>query len=559
MNIPNAFERLDPDIQRMLWDMKWTSLHGFQVDAINAWFDTERDLLLMAHTAAGKTEAAFLPALSTIAPDRGRGSVRVMYVGPLKALINDQFRRVEDLCVRAEIPVHRWHGDVDAKRKRDVVAEPTGVVLITPESLEALLMLKGNQVNRMFSRLEAVIIDELHVFLESARGRQLNSLLARIDAARGNGKRTRRIGLSATIGDVAEAQQWLGGNADNTLLISSSDTGEKELLITTFIHRPQRAFADETATPETDTGSPAETVEEEDDEEVIDEGALLEIAEHVLKRFSGKTNLIFCNRKTDIEELADHLGRLCKRQNVPNEFTVHHGSLSKENREAVEQDLQSGRPHTALCSSTLELGIDVGYIDAVGHVRPPHSVSALKQRIGRSGRREGTVPRMWLYCPVLQVDTQDRLVRQLYPDLVQAIAEVQLMTEGWVEPPFHVTEDLSTLIQQVLSITRERGGTKASELSELLRNTHAFKGMSPQVFAQVLDELKRRDLLEHAEDGDLILGLRGEKLVSHYDFYAAFVAQDEYDVVNGKDHVGSIPIMVEYAPGHRFLLAGRRW
>ena len=204
-----AFERLDPGIQRVLWDMQWAELRPLQVDAINAWFDSDEDILLVAQTASGKTEAAFLPVLSALAPDRGAGSVRVLYVGPLKALINDQFRRVEDLCVRAEIPVHRWHGDVQAKAKRSVIEKPTGVLLITPESLEAMLMLKGSKVPFLFDRLEAIVIDEAHVFLESERGRQLSSLIARIEAVRRGKKRARKIGLSATIGDVDVACRWL--------------------------------------------------------------------------------------------------------------------------------------------------------------------------------------------------------------------------------------------------------------------------------------------------------------------------------------------------------------
>jgi ATP-dependent helicase Lhr and Lhr-like helicase len=546
-----AFERLHKDIQRVLWDMKWESLRQFQADAIQAWFDKRSDLILMANTAAGKTEAAFLPILSSIAEDTGSGSVRVLYIGPLKALINDQFRRVEDLCKRAEIPVHRWHGDVGADKKRNVLKDPSGVLLITPESLEALLMRRGRDIRRVVARLEAVVIDEMHVFLDSERGRQLCTQLRRIDVIREGAPPARRVGLSATIGDVETALTWIQRNGkDEPLVIRSEASREIELLVKTFVHeRP----APKLKAPEVDSaeGSVPEVDESSD---------LLSVAQHISENMKGTTNLVFCNRKSDIEVLADDLGEICERTRRANEYIVHHGSLSKQIRESVEAELQSGRPCTALCSSTLELGIDVGYVDSVGQLGPPHSVSALKQRLGRSGRRPGQPSRLWLYVPELRRSAKDPLPERLYPRLLQSAAMVTLMLQKWTEPPTLVTEDYSTLIQQTLSAIAERGGINAAEAHRLLCGTPAFSAITPELYMSLLRDLGTQDLVNQAPNKDLILGLQGEKITGHYEFYAAFEAADEYDVLEATRHIGSVNLMPGmYQPGDNLLLAGKRW
>lgn len=532
----DAFQRLHADLQRSLWDMQWRELRPLQSDAINAWFDVGDDLLLMAHTAAGKTEAAFLPVLSSVAADHGAGSFRAMYVGPLKALINDQFRRLDQLCERAEIPVHRWHGDVDQGKKKKALKDPGGVLLITPESLEAMLMLRGRTVPQLFSRLEAVVVDELHVFLDSERGRQLSSLLHRLDLARG--QRTRRVGLSATIGSPDDALRWMADGGGEARLIESGGGGEIELIIKTFMSDPRDSAADD-----------------EDD----GTGGLVGVARHLHEHFRGKTNLVFCNRKNQIEELSDLLARIATRGRVENEFRVHHGSLSRDFRHEVENELQSAKPRTALCSSTLELGIDVGECDAVGQVEPPHSVSSLRQRLGRSGRREGSASKLWMYIPLPSLPRDARLADRLHQPLIRAIAEVELMLEPWVEPVAHNRFDLSTLIQQTLSMIKQTGGLSASDLYEGVCRCVAFSEIPVATFTSMLRDLAAVDLIEQTATDDLILGLKGEKLAGHYDFYAAFATQDEWDVLNENRVIGSIVPSPSYMVGSHMLLAGKRW
>jgi ATP-dependent Lhr-like helicase len=535
----SAADRLHKSILHALHDLKWESLRDLQIKAIEGWFERQNDLLITANTASGKTEAAFLPLLSEIADDQGAGSIRILYIGPLKALINDQFRRVEELCARAEIPVHRWHGDVDATDKRNVISKPCGVLLITPESLEALFIRRGRELRRIFQNLHAVVIDEMHSFLESERGRQLTSQLTRLDLVRSELPRFRRIGLSATIGSIDEAKRWLSsGYAERVDIVESQGSRAVELVVKTIINP---------------TDDPIEN------DEPLTTG-LLGVAKHVLKTFHGSTNLFFANRKFDLESLADILRRLSERENIENQYLVHHGSLSKMLREHVEAELQSGRPCTALCSSTLEMGIDVGAVDAVGQLYSTHSVSSLKQRLGRSGRRVGNPSRLWLYVPVERCAGDADLSEQLYPDLVQALAVVELLLQKWIEPAFVCTLDLSTLIQQVLSSIAQHGGATAGQLFQTISASAAFHAITPDLFTLLLKDMGHADLIEQAGNGDLILGLKGEELVGHYDFYSSFYSSEEYSVYEGSQHIGQLSMpLTPYLPGDHILLAGRRW
>ncbi len=203
----DAFNVLAEPLRRCLWQMGWTHLRPIQASAIELVLCSEQDGLISASTASGKTEAAFLPVLSRI-HESPRPSVQALYVGPLKALINDQFRRLDELCEHAEIPVHRWHGDVTANRKSKLLMKPSGVLLITPESIESLFVNRSSALARLFSELQFVVIDEVHAFVGRERGRHLRSLLFRLE--RHVSAPFRLMALSATVGDAAfEYAKWM--------------------------------------------------------------------------------------------------------------------------------------------------------------------------------------------------------------------------------------------------------------------------------------------------------------------------------------------------------------
>ncbi len=541
-----AFDLLDRRVQRQLYAMKWPSLRPIQVDAIKAFLGSDEHLLLMAETAAGKTEAAFLPVLSTIA-DEPLGSVRAVYVGPLKALINDQFSRVEDLCTHLDMPVHRWHGDVGAARKDALVRRPGGVLLITPESLESLLVNRTAHLSRLFGGLRAIVIDELHAFLEGERGRHLASVLRRILRYRlPDEPGVRLVGLSATIGDRSVGQRFLSpDDADRVRVIA--DAGEvAEIRMLLHGYDAARLMEDAGIDPE---------AEDVDQEELVDAA----IAEDLVEHCRGHSNLVFANAKGDIEILADMANEGCRRAGLSESFLVHHGSLSREVREDSEERMKSGRPFTTICSSTLEMGIDIGSVRMVGQIGATWSVASLKQRMGRSGRKAGEARRLRTYVDSTLTPEAGNPISLLPVDLLQAIAVTDLMLEGWVEPPAQDGIDLSTLTHQIISTIAECGAITAAELHGRLCCDGPFRDVTPGLFIRLLRSLGSKDVIEQDARGMMILGLLGEKLRSRKDYYAAFATRTEYAVVAGGRLLGSLPIDTLPKVGDHIVFAARRW
>ncbi|TWT31793.1 DEAD/DEAH box helicase [Blastopirellula retiformator] len=544
-----AFDLLARPIQRILWDMQWRDLRPLQEEAIRRFFGEESDLLISAQTAAGKTEAAFLPVLSQLFTEPA-DSVQAMYVGPLKALINDQFRRLERLCERAEIPVHRWHGDVSASQKKLLLKRPSGVLLITPESIESLFINRKNQLPNLFRSLQYVVIDEIHALVGSERGTHLRSLLFRLQ--RHAAETFRMIGLSATLGDsFPQYENWLRPDRDRAVKLIRGPSGEKRLMFK--IH----GYRADLAPPK--SRRPEEQRPAEDEEQEFHRA----IADDIFKHFVGKRNLVFANNKTDVELYCHLLNERCRLENRPEEFLIHHGSLSKEIREFTEQQMQGDRPRTTVCSSTLELGIDIGSVAAVGHIDSPFTVNSQVQRLGRSGRGDGEPQCMRVYVRQRKVPATDPVIDRVYPDLLRAIALTELMLQEpqWVEPPQIDQLDLSTLTHQILSVLAETGGCHAGEIFDRLCGRGAFRAVDRGLFAGVLRSLGAKGIVEQMDGGDLLLAPDGEAIVEHYSFYAAFQSGLEYSLIQGGEVLGKLPSGIFDMPevSDHILFAGRRW
>ena len=536
-----AFSRLHPKIQEAVWNCKWTKLRPLQVDAIGAVLDSDRHLILAAATATGKTEAAFLPVLSQIASEATR-SVEVLYVSPLKALINDQFRRLEDLCRYADIQVHRWHGDVGVSDKQRLRQTPSGVLLITPESLESQFINYGSYLPRIYSHLRFVIIDELHAFLESVRGIHLCSLLARLNIAANVAPR--RIGLSATIGDFAPAQLFLCRESPAAVQVLEDLSSRKEFRV------GLKAFVELIRAGETD----------EDDKGTDSAEGLLAIADDISRRFATRSNLVFCNSRRQTELVADKLRIVTEREHWPrNPFLLHHGSLSRELREDAEQELKSGNPVTVICTSTLELGIDIGAAHAVGQVGPPPSVSSLVQRVGRSGRRDDEPQILRLYTLDEAITEHSSLTKRLFPQLIRSIALVELHLQNWLEPPHDERLHLSTCVHQIFSVLRQTGGATAAHLYDVLCERGAFRRIEQSEFTTLLRDLAGKQLIEQIPTGELLLAPAGERIVESRDFYAAFASRIEYSVEHESQRIGVLPQDSLPAEGEFLLLGGQRW
>lgn len=537
----SSFDELHLEIQRWIREQNWPGLREIQDRAIRQILSDDADVIIMAGTASGKTEAAFLPLL-TKAAEADHAGLRLLYVSPLKALINDQFRRLEGLCDRLELPLTRWHGDAPQGPKAKLLQQPRGAALITPESIEALLLRKPHEASRLFAGVQAVIIDELHAFVASPRGLHLASLLHRMEALTGN--RPQRVGLSATLGNADYAASWLNKKQPSSVvLLKATGSGPAvKLQIRGYEEPPEASAVDELA----EDGS---------------QDALSRIADHLFSTLRGTNNLVFAGSRRTVEAVADRLRQRCERKRVPEEFFPHHGSLSKELREALETRLKVGnQPTTAVATTTLELGIDLGSVESVAQIGAPRSMSGLKQRLGRSGRRGSPA--------VLRIYIREK---HLVPDLdpldclrlgtVRAIACVRLLQENWVEPSRQDSALGTVALHQTLSVISSQGGMKPLALHRRLFSAESVLELKTGDFADLLRGAAKPgiDLLEQSAEGLIMLGAEGERLVEARDFYAVFSSDEEWRLVSGGKTLGTVPISNMLGVGSMLGFAGRRW
>lgn len=546
-----AIELLDRRLRRWAWRQQWSDLRPIQKRAIPPILAREHDVILAAATAAGKTEAAFFPILTDLAANSGTPGVGALCISPLKALINDQFVRLEELAGTVEIEVHRWHGDVGASHKKKLVDEPSGVLVITPESLEALFVRRGPIVHRLFAGLRYTVVDEIHSFFGTERGRQVQSLLRRVEAA--VGEVVPRIALSATLGDPGLAASHLRAEDPERVLLLDEATTRQDVRIQVrgYPSRPpkiDRSEADALI-------SAGREVPLED----RTEGDVLSIASDLFERLRGGHHLVFANARADVERYADLLRRACEARSAPNEFWPHHGSLSREVREDAERAMSRGSsPATIVCTSTLELGIDIGAIESVAQINRPPSVASLRQRLGRSGRKDSSaVLRVLVQEPEIGPDAPPQDCLRI--NTIQVVAMTELLLERWVEPPRPAALHLSTLIQQILSLICQHGGAHAASLWRLLCVEGPFRNLGSEQFAQVLRDMGEHDLITQVHTRELVLGLQGEWLTGHYGFFAAFTTPEEYRLIAGGRELGRLPISSPLYSGLFLIFAGRRW
>ena len=545
-----AFSQLDERIQRWIWQARWTELKDAQERAIPLILEGKRDVIIAAATASGKTEAAFFPILTRMLAETD--PVSALYISPLKALINDQWSRLSLLCESLEVPVIPWHGDISDSVKKRFLRKPWGCLLITPESLEGILMREGHALSGLFGGLRYLVIDELHAFLDSARGKQLQSLLHRIEEALG--RRITRIALSATLGQMELAAEFLRPDAGGEVDIIDSREAHQELkvLVKGFYNLPPR-LTDAEADAQAKAGL---TIERED---VLPEG-IVAIGKQLFASLRGSNNLVFPNSRNKVELYADLLRRACDRTSIPNEFWPHHGSLSKEIREETERALKAGdRPATAIATTTLELGIDLGAVRSIAQIGPAPSVASLRQRLGRSGRRKGEPAILACYCLEDPLDEDRCSSDRLRESLVQNIAQIRLLVTKWFEPPRTQALHLSTLVQQILSLIAQCGGITAQKAFSVLCASGVFPTLTKADFIELLRALAEKQFLMQDSTGLLLHGEVGEKIVNHYSFLAAFISREEFRVVCDGRPLGTLPIDRPLMPESYLIFAGRRW
>lgn len=529
----DLFQLLHPALQKWIYKQGWEDLRDIQKEAIRPILASNSDLVISASTAGGKTEAAFLPAITAIA-DESSG-FGILYISPLKALINDQFRRLEDICDMLDIKVTPWHGDISQSKKKNAKRDPGGILLITPESLESLLIRESGWVRTAFESLKYVIIDEYHAFLGTERGCHLHSLIYRLETLLNrNNTPIPRIALSATLGNMDDVLANLRpNNPFPHKLITGSAQSSLRMQIRGYLNR-----------------NPIERESPTD----------REIATDIYELLRGDTNLIFANSRQRTEHFSVMLSDLCEENQVPNEFFAHHGSLSKELRTSLESRLQKQKlPTTAVCTMTLELGIDIGKVKSVAQVTAPHSVSSLRQRLGRSGRR-GNPAILRMFITENKLGANSNIIDKLRMQLLQSAAMIRLLIDQkWYEPTDTRLLHFSTLLHQVLAVIAQWGGVRAEQLWSLLCKSEIFKNVNIDHFKTLLQAMGEKRLISQMSSGELALGDQGENLVDHYTFYAVFKTPEEYRIVVEEKTLGTLPVNSPVIPGQHIVFAGRRW
>ncbi|MBQ8858209.1 MAG: DEAD/DEAH box helicase [Clostridia bacterium] len=540
------FSRFPGFIREYIYSRGWDALREAQLFAARVLLEGEENLLLTGATASGKTEAAFFPILTDLCdnPPEGEG-ISVLYVAPLKSLINDQFARMGDILEQSGVTVTHWHGDVGVSQKEKLLKNPRGILQITPESLEAMLMKRGADLLRLFLRLRYVVIDEVHTLIGADRGTQIICQLCRL--ARRTGANPRRVGLSATIGDEALAAAWLGAGSGRQTVVSPK-TNEKLRWRLAFEH----FYIQDEREDQTPYALPA-AKKERAGVATLDAGY-----EFLYDAVKDSRALVFSNSREETEYVTATMRQIAKKRGERDIFYIHHGNLSAALREDAERRMKEGDGPVVTCATvTMELGIDIGRLERVAQVDAPTSVSGFLQRLGRSGRR-GAPPEM-IEVFREEMPLPNAPLPQIIPwGLLRAIAIVELYTgERFIEPPRVKKYPFSIAFHQTLSTLASEGEYTPRALAERVLSLPPLANIPKEAYRTLLLSMLENDFIEMTEEKGLIIGMRGERLISSFKFYAVFKDSEDYTVRCESDEIGTItnPPPV----GDRFALAGRVW
>ena len=543
----NIFDRYAPFVQDFIYRNNWENLRAIQVAAADAIFSTEENVLLSASTASGKTEAAFFPILTLFSEDMPK-SVGAIYIGPLKALINDQFMRLNELCDEADIPVWHWHGDVSQSHKAKLLKKPSGILQITPESLDALLIRKHAAISRMFCDLRFIVIDEVHSLMRGDRGGQTLCLIERL--SRMAGVNPRRIGLSATIGDLESTGEFLAsGTGRGTVIPRIESKGTKwRLSMEHFYAAGPQAGEDKEIEALPVLEAATDTAPSNAD------GGMGYIFEHT----RGKKCLVFVNSREECESVTTTLRQYCEAKHEPDRFLIHHGNLSASYRETAETAMKSEDNFmTTVTTATLELGIDIGRLERAFQIDAPFTVSSFLQRMGRTGRRD-LPPEMWFVMREEMPEPRAMLPETVPWKLIQGIALVQLYAEEkWVEPPKLDRLPFSLLYHQTMSTLASCGELSPAALASRVLTLKYFHRISQEDYKVLLKYLIEQDHIQKTETGGLIVGLAGERITNSFKFYAVFQENEEYTVRSGSEELGTI--VMPPPAGEKIAIAGHVW
>ena len=414
-----AFARFPARLQEAIVSrLGWTSLRPVQELAGEAILDG-KNAVVLAPTAGGKTEASLFPALASLV-EREPDGVGVIYIAPIKALLNNQEERLGTYTEMVGLRSFVWHGDVGDAAKRKFVKEPAQILMTTPESLEVMLVSPRSPVQRLFKDLRLIVIDEVHALAGTDRGAHLMSVIERLAPSSAND--LQRVGLSATVGNPDQILAWLKGSSQREGVVIDPPKNPAKRDLSVALHVSIAGLAGDAAA-----------------------------------RAAGKKSLFFCQSRALTETVAERMrGRSI-------DVFVHHSSVSLEERKAAEDRFAHGTNACIVCTSTLELGIDVGDLDLVFQANAPSTVSSFMQRMGRTGRRAGTTANTAFLCEEPEA-------------VLQAIALVELAREGWIERVAHQERCWPVLVHQLLAMSLQFGAISAERCWEQLSRVPDFRG-----------------------------------------------------------------------------------
>lgn len=505
----DSYSLLNRDLRFYIHEKGWPDLTKIQNASIKAFYTTNNNLILSAPTASGKTEACFLPAISKVSSwDKG---IKILYISPLIALINDQFKRISDMCLDMDIPITSWHGEASQSKKEKIIANPRGIVLITPESIEAMLVNKSELAKTFFLDVEYIIVDEIHSFLWGNRGLQLKSLLERI--LRYTCNIPRMIGLSATIGEdnYKLAKEFFKNGLDTNILV---DKSRNDLDFTIDYFNTEKVSLD----------------------------FISKLREYAL----DGPMLIFPNSRDKVETIAVKLNQLFKEKGEDIKVFAHHSSVSKQKRSEIENFAKEAKKEKfAICAtSTLELGIDIGAVTSVSQYGSAHNVLTLAQRLGRSGRISKT-------SILHQISTNPW-------ELLEALATIKLYQDSILDPIEKTTKAYDVFAHQILSSLLENYGIDIDEYKYLNKTLTSFSDITDEEFEKISEFLQKESYIEIIEN-QVIAGTAIEKLMTKGNFYNQFVLSGVYNVYNDKGKIGELEIRPEVQVDSNIYLAGSIW
>lgn len=508
----NSIKLLSEKMQERIAEFGWYKLTDIQEKTIPLVINSNKHLIVESETASGKTEAVFLPILSLIENNADyREQVKVLYISPLKALINDQFKRVYKLAEEMNIRITKWHGDVNSNIKKNFLNNPSGILQITPESIEAFMINRPEKIKEVFKGVEFIVIDEIHSFIGQDRGYHLQSLLYRLDKYFNN--KPRIFGLSATIDGTDLIKKWICDDTEKVKLVSGISSSKKTYYNIMHFERPE--------------GS---------DDEINPM-----VIEDILKLTENNKALIFCNSRGKVESLTYNLNEKLGYK----KFYAHHSYIDKSLKEEMENLVKEDDSVCIVSTSTLELGIDIGSVDLVIQLDCTFSVSSLKQRIGRTGRRKD----------------QDR-ISQIYTEepesLLLSATTIELMKQGRVEEPIITTKNYDYLFQQILSIIIENNGIRVEKLIPELNSNPVFSNLDNHSIIILLKDMINSNFITSLDSSsELVLGYKGEKIVHNKNFYAMFESEEPYEIIYDTKKIG---LYDEYKNINQIVvLSGRSW